>query len=325
MEQPSVSFVIPVLNGERDIARCLHSIRCLHFPPEAYEAIILDNGSTDHTPHIVRELGFNCLVVPNVHVSVLRNRGAAMAHGDYLAFVDADMELTPDWLQNGLTVFKDRQVVASGCFPGIPKEATWVQRAWSVHRCGRLSESKPTPVRWLGSANLIVRREVFLAVGGFNERLETTEDVDLCYRLGQYGTIVHNPAMEAMHWGEDPDLKTFWRKEVWRGIGNLRGVLSHGLRWDEVPSLGYPLYVLCCTLLTVLGIFVDLWHQHIWLAPLSFILLALPALLLALNTVRLAKQPASLPKLFLLYLLYGFARAYAVVKSWTTLQMKVEN
>jgi glycosyltransferase involved in cell wall biosynthesis len=315
MEQPLVSFVIPVLNGERDIAQCLQSIQGLHFIPEAYEVIVMDNGSTDHTPDIVHELGYNCLVVPNIRVSVLRNRGAAMARGDYLAFVDADIELTPYWLENGLTVFQDRRVVGSGCFPDIPQDATWVQRVWSLHRRGRYSASKLTPVQWLGSANLIVRRDVFLAVGGFNEHLETTEDVDLCYRLGQHGTILHNPAMTAIHWGEDPDLRTFWRKEIWRGIGSLRGVLSHGLRWDEMPSLGYPLYVLCCVLLIILGICVDLWRRHIVLTPLSVILLVLPALMLALNTTRLAKQPALILKLFLLYFIYGLARAYAVVKS----------
>jgi hypothetical protein len=325
MGKPLVSFVIPVLNGERDIARCLRSIQRLHLLSETYEVIVLDNGSTDRTPHIVRELGFNCLVIPDVHVSVLRNRGAAIAHGDYLAFVDADMELAPEWLQNGLSVCTDRQVVVSGCFPDIPKEATWVQRAWAIHRHGRHSESKPTPVGWLGSANLIVRRDAFHAVGGFNECLETTEDVDLCYRLGQYGIILHHPGMKAIHWGEDPDLKTFWRKEVWRGIGGLKGVSLHGLRWDEIPSLGYPLYVLGCELLIILSIFVDLWYRHLVLAPLSFLLLVLPALLLAMNTARLAKQPALVFKLFLLYLIYGFARACAVVQSWTALPMKVEN
>jgi glycosyltransferase involved in cell wall biosynthesis len=316
--KPLVSFVIPVLNGERDISRCLGSIKRLHFPSEAYEVIVIDNGSTDRTRYIVRELGFNCMVVPNVHVSVLRNRGAAIAHGDYLAFVDADMELTPDWLQNGLSVFTDQQVVVSGCFPDIPKDATWVQRAWSIHRRGRLSESHPTPVRWLGSANLIVRRAAFLAVRGFNEQLETTEDVDLCYRLGQCGTIVHNLAMEAIHWGEDPDLKTFWRKEVWRGIGSLKGALLHGLRWDEAPSLGYPLYMLCGVLFFILGSIVDLWHGQFFFVPLSLALLIIPALGLALNTVCLTRQPRLTLQLFLLYFIYGLARAYAVMKPWTT-------
>jgi hypothetical protein len=134
----------------------------------------------------------------------------------------------------------------------------------------------------------MVRRDAFLTVGGFNERLKTTEDVDLCYRLAPHGIILHNPAMEAIHWGEDPDLRTFWRKEVWRGIGSLRGVLSHGLCWAEVPSLGYPLYVLCGSLLTLLSTFIALWSRHSWLLPVSLALLGLPALLLALNTARLA-------------------------------------
>jgi hypothetical protein len=162
--------------------------------------------------------------------------------------------------------------------------------------------------------NLIVRRKDFLAISGFNEQLETTEDVDLCYRLSQRGTILCNPAMEAVHWGEARDLRTFWRKESWRSTSNLRGVLSHGLRWDELPSLGYPLYVLCGVVFFLLGSVVDLWYGQFLLAPLSLTLLLLPALGLALNTVCLTKQPALTFKLFLLYFIYGLARAYAVVK-----------
>jgi GT2 family glycosyltransferase len=163
--------------------------------------------------------------------------------------------------------------------------------------------------------NLIVRRRDFLAVGGFNEQLETVEDVDLCYRIGQRGKILCNLEMDAIHWGEARDLRTFWRKESWRSVSNLRGVLSHGLRWDEVPSLGYPLYVLCGVILTVLSAFVDLWHGRLSLFPMSLIILLTPALLLALNTARLAKRPAAILSLFLLYALYGFARAYALLKS----------
>ena len=93
----------------------------------------------------------------------------------------------------------------------------------------------------------IVRRNEFLTSGGFAEDLETAEDVDLCYRLGQQGTILYNPSMEAVHWGEDPDLATFWSKEVWRGKGSLKGIFAHGMRWDELPSIGYPdLYSMFC-------------------------------------------------------------------------------
>jgi glycosyltransferase involved in cell wall biosynthesis len=315
MEFPLVSFVIPVFNNENDIARCLRSIQNQCVAGETCEIVILDNGSTDQTHRIMNELGFAFHVMPNVTVSALRNRGAALARGRYLAFVDSDVELSQEWLQNGLRVFADTGVVASGCFPGVPGDATWVQRTWDLHQRGSYVDLTPRPVSWLSSMNLIVRRDMFLAIGGFNERLQTAEDVDLGYRLGQRGTILCNPAMDAVHWGEARDLKIFWRKEVWRGLGNLGGVRSHGIRWDELPSLGYPLYTGCLVVLLTLGIVLDLWYQKVTFVPAITVLLILPPLLLALNTVRLAKHPTALFRLFLLYLVYGLARAYAVVKA----------
>jgi len=313
--KPCISFIIPVFNSEQYIARCLCSIRNLCFSAAAYEVLIMDNGSTDRTHQIMRDLGFTFQVIPKVNVSTLRNRGAALAQGDYLAFVDSDVELTPRWLHNGLASFADSRVVACGCFPGVPPEATWVQQAWDIHQRGRQAIDKPESVPWFASMNLIVRRNAFLAISGFNENLETAEDVDLCYRLGQCSVILYNRAMEAIHWGEAPDLRTFWRKEVWRGLGNVQGVLSHGLRWDELPSLGYPLYVICLGLAFVLGCGIDLWYRHMRLAPLGLLILVLPTLFLACRTAYLAGCFRSIPPLFLLYLVYGFARAGAVLKS----------
>jgi hypothetical protein len=88
--------------------------------------------------------------------------------------------------------------------------------------------------------------------------------------------------MKAIHWGEARDLKIFWRKEVWRGKGNLKGVLAHGLRWDELPSLGYPMYILCLLLVLVLSCVLDLSNRHFVMTLSSFGLLILPALGLAI-------------------------------------------
>ena len=168
---------------------------------------------------------------------------------------------------------------------------------------------------WLPSMNLVVRRDVFQSVGGFNEKLETAEDVDLCYRLGQHGTILCNPGMEAIHWGEARDLSTFWRKEVWWGIGNFRGILSHGFRWDELPSLGYPVWVISFLVMLGIGSFVDLWRGQFFFSLLSLVFLLFPALFLSVNTAWAARCPASVPPLFVLFLTYGLARAYSVVKA----------
>jgi GT2 family glycosyltransferase len=290
------------------------SIRTLQCVEESYEILILDNGSSDKTCQVIRDLGFSYEVMEKAKVGTLRNCGAGLARGAYLAFVDSDVELTPNWLQQGLAPFKDQQVVAAGCFPRVPQKATWVQRAWDLQQRGRQGFQGPRPVSWLPSMNLLVRREAFLTVGGFNEQLTTAEDVDLCYRLGQRGIILNNPTMEAIHWGEARDLRAFWRKEVWRGTGNLSGVLSHGLRWDELPSVGYPLYVLffVCVGLTSM-ICPERWRY--FLMFLSFIFLIMPALALALRTGCGSGRMSVAPELFVLYLIYGFARAYSLVKS----------
>lgn len=323
MGTPLVSFVIPVWNSERDIARCLLAIRQVRCPAGTYEVIILDNGSTDKTPEIMHTLGFPFQVVPHVNVSTLRNRGVALAQGEYVAFVDSDVEIAPEWLEYGLPHFAVPQVVACGCFPGVPPDATWVQKTWDLHQRGRQALTAPVVVPWLPSMNLLVRRDVFQAVSGFNEALVTAEDVDLCYRLGQHGQIVSESRMAAIHWGEAPDVRTFWRKEVWRGLGNLHGVRSHGWRWDELPSLGYPLYMLGLGLVFLLGCLLDSWSQQVSLAPLLLLVWMLPALLLACHTAYRARRGVALPQLWVLYALYGLARAYAVSQHWGSARRRV--
>ena len=317
IKRPQVSFIIPVLNGERDIERCLLSVRRLNFPREQCEVFVVDNGSNDKTHKIVKDLGFDMLLVPHVSVAALRNRGALTARGEYLAFIDADVELMPYWLLDGLVAFKNSAVVAAGCFPRIPNPATWVQQTWDLHQ--RVGQRTNQPVAWLPSMNMLVRRAAFEAIGGFNETLTTAEDVDLCYRLGRIGIILCNPAMEAIHWGEAANLRIFWRKETWRGRGNLKGVLSHGLRWDELPSVGYPLYMLCLTILSCLALAIDLSHRQAILTIINLVFFTLPALFLAVRVSHRTEELRALPKLFLLYLIYGIARAYSIVKESTSL------
>lgn len=309
--RPQVSFVIPVLNGEREIGRCLDAIDRLGGGPTV-ETVILDNGSTDRTREVVSATGRECVEVPRGHVAALRNRGVALAAGAIVAFIDADVEIDPGWMSAMWAVFDEPGVVAAGSFPEVPTPATWVQRAWDAHQ--RRPHDRRRPVAWLPSMNLAVRRADFMAVRGFDERLETAEDVDLCYRLGARGMIVSEPRMRAVHWGEAPDLRTFWRKERWRGVGNLHGVFAHGFRWDELPSVAYPLYMLFAGCLVIVGAAADVWLQRWVLSPIAVVALVAPALVLALATVTRAQRPRFIPSLWLLYVIYGVARACSILR-----------
>src|SRR5262249_48348362 len=177
---------------------------------------------------------------PDRTVAALRNLGASIARGDILAYVDADCIVAPDWLTVALPHFDDSRVGAVGSPTRIPADAaTWVQRAWAVHRHRR---NRRRTVAWLPTENLLIRKSALLAIGGFNEKLVTCEDIDVCYRLRARYSIVNEPCLRAVHLGEAPTLASFFAKEVWRGRDNLRGALAHRLEAAELPSLALPFY-----------------------------------------------------------------------------------
>jgi hypothetical protein len=78
-------------------------------------------------------------------------------------------------------------------------------------------------VRWLYGGNLVVRREVFDAIGGFRASLETGEDVEFCHRLTLAGAMVmHDRRVRVVHLGNPRTLTAFARQQRWHGLGMLR-------------------------------------------------------------------------------------------------------
>lgn len=262
----TVSVVIPAKNEEKYLPFCLASIQKLDYPKEFLEMIVVDNGSTDRTREIAASFGAKVLRDDTKHVSGLRNLGAKAAKGEMLAFLDADCTVEPDWLQAASRYFDADDVVAWGAPPGIPADATWVQRAWYLIR---KKEHEVQVVDWLESMNLFVEKK-FLLVAGFSEELITCEDVDLSYRLAAHGRIVADARIRAIHHGEAATLCQFWRKELWRGLGNFQGLHTHGLSWSELPSLMVPLYFSTLIVSLVLSLVISFQYTLIVLILFFF-------------------------------------------------------
>jgi len=303
-----VSIIIPTYNEEKCLPECLDSIFDLDYSKEDIEVIVVDNGSTDGTREIAKSCGAEVLRDDSMNVSGLRNLGASQAKGDILAFVDADCIVSKDWLKNASKYSDDITVAAWGAPPAIPKESTWVQKTWYLVR---QKEEVVQNVDWLESMNLFVRKDQFLAMGGFNEALITCEDVDFSYRISRYGQIVSDKRIEVIHLGEASTLQEFVRKEVWRGRSNLRGIFSHGLSLKEIPSLSIPLYFGVLLPMLFLGFLVSL--NPTWLA-VSILLFLLPTAAVLLKIRRKKIGRGSILKLFFLIQIYFFSRAIAVVK-----------
>src|SRR5687768_3731828 len=98
-DYPFISVVVPVWNASEVIGKCLSAIGAQSYPRDRFEVLVVDNGSTDATPNIVRSFSFAILLhEPRIGAYYARNCGLKNAQGEYVAFTDADCIPDPGWL-----------------------------------------------------------------------------------------------------------------------------------------------------------------------------------------------------------------------------------
>ncbi len=100
---PRISVIVCSYNGQRTLHDCLEGLLQLEYPN--FEVIVVDDGSTDRTPIIARELGFTVTTTINRGLSQARNTGLAAATGDIVAYIDDDARPDPQWLTYLATTF----------------------------------------------------------------------------------------------------------------------------------------------------------------------------------------------------------------------------
>ena len=276
----NLSIIIPVKNEAVNLKACLQSIFDAHSAHISYEILVIDNGSDDASVSVANELKAIVHIVPDATVAGLRNFGAQKAQGEYLAFIDADCTVELDWFESLGPYLMKGSVKVFGSPPGIPKRSTWVQKCWYQIRKKGSIETPVTSVEWLESMNLFVHSDAFKSVDGFDVRLVTCEDYDLCVRLKKYGDIVCDARIQAVHHGEAQTVRRFYEKERWRGVSNIEGFRRHGFSFAELPSLLFPLVQLVAIVVamltlifTIVGNISPLWLLMIlllWQAPLLF-------------------------------------------------------
>ena len=237
-----ISVIVPVRDDAARLRRCLQSIRRDAPGNDTTEIIVTDNGSRDDSPQVAAGAGARVLVLPDLRVSALRNSGAGAANGDVLAFVDADHELAAGWMAAAADSMREPTIAAAGALYLDPPGGTWVQQMYGALR-GRTKGRHDT--EWLGSGNMIVRKEAFERVRGFDVTLEACEDVDLCRRLRSAGfRIVADERLRSIHHGDPPTLRALFRAERWRGRDNVRVSLRGPLTLRDLPSLIMPVVML---------------------------------------------------------------------------------
>ncbi len=204
---PSVSIIIPVKDRAADLRHCLHSLQQIHYPQDKLEVVVVDDGSSDSTPDVARELGATLLESGAVGggPALARNKGAALASGEILAFIDSDCTAAEDWLADLLPAFSDEKLAAVGGWVDGMHHGSALDRYEAVMsslNLGRreMSGGAGGDTFYLPSCNLLMRKSAFAAAGGFRSELHVGEDVDLTWRLRDAGwKIQYMPCGTVFH------------------------------------------------------------------------------------------------------------------------------
>ncbi len=177
--------------------------------------------------------------------------------------VDADHEIAQTWIRDGLDALTGDSVGAAGALYTAPRDGTWVQRLYGALRGTTTGRSD---ANWLGSGNLIVRREAFEAIGGFDASLAACEDVDFCRRLRGAGwRLIADERLVSVHDGDPATLGALFRAERWRGRDNLRVSLRRPVTLGDLPSAVIPIVELLLALTAIVGLTASPFIAHAWL------------------------------------------------------------
>lgn len=187
---PFVSIIVPVFNDAARLGTCLAAIEKQTYPGDAYEVIVVDNGSDESPEPVVAAYGRAKFLVENkVGSYAARNTGLRHASGHFLAFTDADCIPSPQWLAKGMARIQqlDPYGLVAGhihIFYKNPDHPKWVELYDAVTG---LDQQKNVAVDSCNTANIFTHRSAFDRVGPFDEKALSMCDLEWARRVAAAG------------------------------------------------------------------------------------------------------------------------------------------
>jgi glycosyltransferase involved in cell wall biosynthesis len=185
-ELPKVSFIIPTLNSERTLEKCLKSIIAQKYP--SIEIIIIDGGSTDNTIGIAKRYATQVFKFRG-SLGAARQLGIDHASGELVANWDSDIYIPDkDWLRRAVqTLLSHPNSSTLWVYNTYPPDSTAVQKAFSWYSWKVMLDFAKRGRGFWGGGNSIFRKQMIEEVGGFNTEDETGEDFSLAKKLSLKG------------------------------------------------------------------------------------------------------------------------------------------
>ncbi|MEM4605438.1 MAG: glycosyltransferase [Candidatus Pacearchaeota archaeon] len=209
-ELPFFSFVVPTYNRKENLRKCLSNIMKVDYPKKNYEIIIVDDGSTDRTEEVIRNLlkkrkNIKYIKQENSGPAKARNKGIKNSKGEIIFFVDDDVLINKDIVKKSLEWYKNQNVVGVGGNV-LPIKLSWPDLYYIARYLdeymGVTKLEKEEKEKGLSTALCSYRRKVLKEVKGFNENFPFAagEDIDLTQRILKKDYIViKDPSIKGEH------------------------------------------------------------------------------------------------------------------------------
>lgn len=249
--QPPVelSVILPTLNAAATIQAQLGALLAQEWTGD-WEIVVADNGSTDGTVELVEDLSRSA---PRLRVldasdrrgaAHARNRGVDAAHGELLAFCDADDVVGASWVPAIAEALRVHPIVTG------PQDHEALNPHW-LHGLYGTAPARELQ-RYSGifpfgpTANLGIRRELFEALGGFDESMPVGEDIELCLRAWLRGAELAFASEALVHYRYRATMRSIWSQAVL--YGTAHPAISRRLaqadrptpsRWSGMRSWGW--------------------------------------------------------------------------------------
>lgn len=217
MARPIASVIISAKNEASRLEGCLESLAAQK-GRVPFELHLIDNGSTDGTYALAKrwikendQKNFFVWREKKPGSPAARNLGAKKSKGEILLFTDADCLLSPRWVEEMCRPLRQTNHYPLAAIGGATESAFlkegapnfWEQYVHELFEFWEADRLNPFPafLPWAPTCNLAVRRDVFAALGGFDENWRSAAyDVDLCWRLVLCGFVIgHAPKATLKH------------------------------------------------------------------------------------------------------------------------------
>ena len=186
-----VSIIIPTYNHRDFVVETLESVFAQTFTD--YEIIVVNDGSPDDTATVLQPYISNArmryIEQPNAGQAAARNRGVAEAEGEFIAFLDDDDIWPANKLQWQVAAMSDRRYAAIGGLAGFIEDGRRIVPTESdgmvEYTAAALFRGSP----FWSPGQVLIRRSVFAAVGGLDEGIWGSDDLDLYIRVAAVGSV----------------------------------------------------------------------------------------------------------------------------------------